>query len=133
MSGPARAGAIIYAKDLARLAGFYAELLQMQQRYASAEYVVLQSADMQLVVHAMPPQIARTIEIQSPPDPREQTAVKLFFTVPGLPAAREAAARLGGLVYEQLWPGRGFRACNAMDPEGNIFQVREFTTPSPES
>ena len=42
-------------------------------------------------------------------------------------AARQKAATLGGQVAAkaQEWSARGFRACDAYDPEGNVFQVRE--------
>lgn len=39
-------------------------------------------------------------------------------------AARTAAA-LGGEVLPEQWTGPGFDVQNAVDPEGNIFQVRE--------
>ena len=50
---------------------------------------------------------------------------RLFFTVPSIAAARSVAAALGGEVFTEQWKGPGFTVCNAMDPEGNIFQVRE--------
>lgn len=85
----------------------------------------LESPDFQMVVHAIPPHIASTIVISSPPVRREQTAIKLFFTVSSLSEARATAAKLGGEVFSEQWNGPGFRVCNACDPEGNIFQVRE--------
>lgn len=130
MPGPARAGALIYAKDLTRLADFYTQVLQMEQLHARPEIVVLESADMQLLIHAIPPHIAETIEILSPPEPREDTAIKLFFTVPSLEWAREVVGRLGGVVREEVWEGSGFSVCNALDPEGNVFQVRELVSAS---
>jgi catechol 2,3-dioxygenase-like lactoylglutathione lyase family enzyme len=125
MPGPARAGALIYAKDLERLASFYERLLPMARLHTSDELVVLESPDIQLLVHAIPPHIASTVHIESPPRRREQTAIKLFFTVSSIAAARTTASALGGEVYTEQWQGPGFRACNACDPEGNVFQVRE--------
>jgi predicted enzyme related to lactoylglutathione lyase len=125
MSGPAKAGLFLYAKDLARLAGFYESVLGMTRIRASDELVVLQSPDIQLVVHAIPPHIAQTITIASPPQRRTNTALKFFFTVASLGAAEEAARSLGGEVDSEEWQGPGFRVRNAYDPEGNVFQVRE--------
>jgi len=125
MAHPARAGAFIYAKNLERVAGFYETLLSMVRLHTGAELIVLESADMQLVVHAMPSDIAATVVIATPPKLRRQTAVKLFFTVASLNEARTVAARLGGQVFTEEWQGSGFRVCNASDPEGNVFQVRE--------
>jgi len=128
MPGPARAGAVIYAKDALGLSSFYCQVLQAQKLHSEPEYVVLESPDIQLVIHAIPAHIASTFEIASPPEPREEAAIKLFFTVPSIDWARGEVARLGGVVHGQVWQGPGFCACNAMDPEGNVFQVREIVS-----
>jgi len=86
MSGPARAGLFLYAKDLVRLADFYEAGLGMARLHAAADLIVLQSADIQLVVHAIPAHIAADIVITSPPQKREDTALKFFFTVPSIDA-----------------------------------------------
>ncbi len=99
----------------------------MSTVHQSDDLSVLQSPDIQLIVHAIPQHIAEGITISSPPERREQTALKFFFTVPSLSDAREIAAELGGEVFTEQWSGPGFRVCNACDPEGNIFQVREET------
>lgn len=126
MAAPARTGALIYAKDLSRLSAFYQELLGMTVRHADADYHVLASPDTQLIVHAIPPAIAATFEITIPPALREDAAIKLFFTVTSLAAARARARALGGDVFEEEWEGPGFRVRNAHDPEGNILQLREL-------
>jgi hypothetical protein len=125
MPGPARAGALLYAKNTESLAGFYETILSMMRLHASPELIVLESPDIQLLIHAIPPHIASSIVIKTPPERREQVALKLFFTVPSLAEARSVAASLGGEVFTEQWEGPGFRVCNACDPEGNIFQVRE--------
>ncbi len=125
MSGPARAGLFLYARDMLRLARFYESVAGFRRLHESAELIVLQSPDIQLLVHAIPEHIARDIAITSPPERRENTALKFFFTVPSLSRVRELAAGLGGEVFCENWQGPGFVVCNAMDPEGNVFQVRE--------
>jgi predicted enzyme related to lactoylglutathione lyase len=55
----------------------------------------------------------------------ELIVLKFFFTVPSLEGARDTASALGGEVFSENWRGPGFIVCNAMDPEGNVFQVRE--------
>lgn len=125
MPGPARAGAVIYAKDLARMATFYETLFGMRRLHASPDHVVLESADLQLVIHGIPPHIAATFEISSAPEKREETAIKLFLTVPSLEAAARAAPALGGEVFGMAWEGPGFRVRDTSDPEGNILQLRE--------
>jgi GrpB-like predicted nucleotidyltransferase (UPF0157 family)/predicted enzyme related to lactoylglutathione lyase len=128
MPGPARAGLFIYAKDVERLARFYELILGASRLHESSDMIVVQSPDIQLVVHRMPPHIASSVTIQSPPGPRHDTALKFFFTVPGIAATRSAAADLGGEVFNEQWQGPGFVVCNARDPEGNIFQVRQNAT-----
>jgi predicted enzyme related to lactoylglutathione lyase len=125
MPRPARAGLFIYAVDSIRIASFYEAVAGMARLHETSELIVLESPDIQLLVHAIPHHIATGIAITSPPHRREDTALKFFFTVPSLAAARTMAAHLGGEVFSENWPGPGFIVCNAMDPEGNVFQVRE--------
>jgi predicted enzyme related to lactoylglutathione lyase len=125
MPGPARAGALIYAKDLQSLSVFYQQVLGMRVLRADDEHHVIESADMQLIIHAIPPHIAATFTIASPPQPREEQAIKLYFTVPALAGAESTAKVLGGALFGPEYPVPGFKVRNGYDPEGNIFQVRE--------
>ena len=124
---PARAGLFIYAKDIKRLAHFYQTLLDMARTHTTPDLVVLSSADLQIIVHAMPPHLAADVQLASTPPSREQAAFKFFYTVPSLAAATGTAATLGGDVRPEQWSGLGFVVRNAIDPEGNIFQLRETT------
>ena len=125
MSGPALDGLFLYASDAGRLAGFYEDVVGMRRLKDSPELIVLQSATMQLVVHQIPAHIAATFTISVPAEKREDTALKFFFTVPSLDQARSRAAALGGEVFTENWTSPLFTVCNAMDPEGNVFQLRE--------
>lgn len=125
MSSPARAGVFVYAKDLTRVAAFYAAVLGMRQVHATDEIAILASPDLQLLVHRIPAHIAADIHIESPPIRRENSAIKFFATVPLLADADATAAALGGALFDERWHVPGFTLCNAMDPEGNIFQLRE--------
>jgi predicted enzyme related to lactoylglutathione lyase len=60
----------------------------------------------------------------TPPKPRE-SALRFFFTVPSLAVARSLSHGLGGDVALEQWQGPGFVVCDATDPEGNLFHVRE--------
>jgi predicted enzyme related to lactoylglutathione lyase len=119
-------GLFAYAKDLPLLAAFYESLLGFARIHAGDDLVVLEeSQGLQFVLHAIPASIAEGIDIRTPPVPRDRAALKFFFTVPSLDAAASAAPALGGSVLRERWQGDGFVACNAVDPEGNIFQLRE--------
>lgn len=128
MSGAARAGLFIYAKDVECLARFYQSLLGMTRVHATPELVVLRSPDLQVTIHPLPAAVAARVEIAVPPVPRDNAAYKFFHTVPSLSRAAEVAASLGGEVLPEQWRGPGFVVRNAVDPEGNIFQVREGTS-----
>lgn len=127
MPGPALSGLFVYAKHLDRLAGFYAAVAGLTTVHSEPGLAVLQSAEgLQLVVHAIPEAIGADIVIGEPPARRADVALKFFFSVPDLAAAGARAARLGGQLFEaERWSGPGFTVCNAMDPEGNVFQLRE--------
>lgn len=125
--GPARAGLFLYAKDLRKVADFYAGLLDLRTVREAEGLRVLAGDGLQLVVHAMPADLAAGVEITAPPRPRDDAALKFFFTVASLADAEQRALTLGGAVFGPRYPGAGFVARNAFDPEGNIFQVREFT------
>ena len=127
MSGPARAGAVIFAKDVARMTGFYGQVMGMRCQSQDAQRAVIASADLQLVIHAIPEAIAVDLVIPSPPPLRSQAAIKLFFTVPSLEQAAAAAQALGGALHGYRWNGPGFVACDGHDCEGNVFQLREST------
>ncbi|MCQ4053652.1 MULTISPECIES: VOC family protein [Aeromonas] len=126
MPGPARAGALIYAREPGLLSHFYRTLLQMEIRSQSEQLIVLENGDIQLLVHAIPEPYIGQIVVTTPPALREQGAIKLFFTVPSLAWAEAKAADLGGGLLPQQWSGPGFVVRNAFDPEGNILQLREF-------
>lgn len=118
-------GIFIYAKDIERLAAFYSTVLGLALKHRKSDMIVLAADGMQLVIHQTPGEIASRIEIDSPPQKREQAAMKFFCSVPSLAEAGDRAAELGGEVMPQHWQGPGFVVRNACDPEGNIFQLRE--------
>ena len=124
MPGPARAGALIYAKHLEALSDFYQNLLAMQSLAQDADHHVLENEDIQLIIHAVPEHIARTFEITAPPEPRQEQSIKLFFTVGSLGHAEKQATELGGGLLGPIYEGPGFKARNAFDPEGNVFHLR---------
>ncbi len=124
MSGPACAGLSIYAKDKQRVSGFYEAILGMSRIHRTADVTVLQSPDIQFVVHRIPEERASNIVIATPPELRD-AALKFFFTVPSISEARSRARELGGDIAYEQWEGPCFTVCNGNDPEGNVFHVRE--------
>lgn len=74
MSAPTRAGIFIYAKEPDRLSGFYQTVLGMTAAHRTDQMIVLRSPDLQLIVHAMPPQVASQVAITTPPQLRDSAA-----------------------------------------------------------
>lgn len=130
MPDPQKAGAVLFAKDIERVAKFYAEVVPMRIALSQRDLIVLESAQSQLVVHPIPETIARSIEITDPPARRTDVAVKLIFPVSSLAATRAKAPAFGGALNPpgKEFAARGFRACDGHDPEGNVVQFREVAS-----
>jgi predicted enzyme related to lactoylglutathione lyase len=127
MSDQPGAGAVVYAKDLARVSAFYAGVPGFTVAHSEADHVVLESPAMQLVIVAIPEHIAATIEVAEPPVRRTETPIKLVLAVASIDDMRAAAESRGGQLNppEREWQFRGFRVCDGHDPEGNVVQFRE--------
>lgn len=126
MAGPARTGILFYAIHTDRVSEFYEQILNARVLHADDQHRVLQSQDVQIIIHAIPGPYRDAIVIQTPPEPREEQAIKPFFTVGNLEAAELAVVRLGGRLHGPVWPGPGMRVRNVCDPEGNIIHLREI-------
>jgi predicted enzyme related to lactoylglutathione lyase len=127
VSQPFTAGAIVYAKDIQRLARFYARIAELDIVHEVDDHVVLESETYELVVVAIPAATAARIVIATPPVRRDNTAFKLVFMVDSIAEARTAALATGGELNgpDQEWDFQGARTCDGHDPEGNAIQVRE--------
>ncbi len=112
--------AILFTKNLAGMSSFYATVtgLRPSAETATPSWVELQSHGSSLALHAIPPALAVTISITTPPRPRTDTAIKLVFAVPDVAAAQARVVELGGLL---LATADGSSDC--ADPEGNVFRM----------
>jgi predicted enzyme related to lactoylglutathione lyase len=128
LSEPIAAGAIVHAKDIARLARFYAEVASLEVMHEVDDHVVLESEALELVIVAIPAATAAQIVISTPPARRENTAFKLVFVVDSLADARAAAVAAGGGLNppDKEWDFQGARVCDGFDPEGNVIQFRAY-------
>ncbi|MFF7709239.1 hypothetical protein [Pseudomonas sp. NPDC007930] len=122
-----KAGAVLFAKDLAGLALFYEQVAGFTTVVRLDDRIVLETDHFQLVLHGLPAVIAQNLQIEQPPLRRDDVAVKLVFPTPSLARVRVLARTLGGGLDEPLeeWQGPYFRACDGFDPEGNVLQWRE--------
>ncbi|MFN8633184.1 MAG: VOC family protein [Chloroflexota bacterium] len=112
---------IIFAKDLQRMTAFYRDGvgLRFVPECSTDRWSELDAGGARLALHAIPPHIAQSIEIATPPKPRSSTTIKLVFEAPDLEAARAHLIAHGAVMSEP----RSWGACDGLDPEGNVFQI----------
>jgi len=120
-------GAVLYAKDLQRLVEFYSAVACLDVQSVQKGFAILGRESSQLVIVRIPKRIADTIDISTPPERREDTPIKLVFSVEDIASVRNRATERGGAIntVEREWEFEGARVCDGHDPEGNIFQIRQ--------
>ncbi len=127
MGSAIKSGAVIFARDIEAVARFYEGAVPMRILAREEGVVRLETDTVQLVVHALPPDVTAGLEIGVPPRVRHDTWIKPVFAVDSLARVRGAVAVLGGGMEPEssafVWAG--FRACDGHDPEGNVVQFRE--------
>jgi catechol 2,3-dioxygenase-like lactoylglutathione lyase family enzyme len=109
--------AMIYVKDLSRMAAFYADTIGLTPiaEARTRTWAEFDAGGAGFALHAIPAEIAEQIQISSPPQPREETPIKLSFAVPNLAAEVDRLRSLGVTIVERPWG-----AYDLVDPEGNI-------------
>ena len=120
-------GAVLYAMDLRRLVEFYSAVACLDVQSVQEGFAVLSGESSRLVIVRIPKHIAASIDISTPPERREDTPVKLVFSVEDIAIVRNRAAERGGAIaaVEREWEFEGTKVCDGHDPEGNVFQVRQ--------
>src|SRR4030095_1284199 len=118
-----RPGVVIFTGDHKRLAKFYERTRGRTFSFTDDEITVLGSDTFELVIHSL----RSEPRVSEPPRVREDGYIKPFFPLTSLSETRLKAAALGGQLRPQSaeWSARGFRACEAVDPDGNVIQFRE--------
>jgi len=114
--------AMIFVKDMAKMTAFYSDGLGISLRVdeSNEEWAVFDVGNSLLALHAIPPDIAATISVASPVAERSHTPIKLVFETADIEATRARLIAQGALVKEM----RPWGAFDAVDPEGNIFQIK---------
>lgn len=120
-------GAVVFVADVERVRDFYCGVAAMTARHQDGDHAVLDLDGFELVVHRLSGEPAVQPNALGLVPVREESYLKLCLPVASIASARRAAGALGGAIKaaEFEWHGRGFRACDGHDPEGNVFQVRE--------
>lgn len=123
-------GAVIYAKDLDRLAEFYSNLEHEVVERADGDYVVMHSSQnpqSQLTIVQTPAAIAEQIDIKTPPKVRTDTPIKLTFITSSIDATLGRLEELGGISNAEVkrWLFRDYTHHDIVDPEGNVVQLKQ--------
>ena len=113
--------AMIFAKDMDVMTAFYRDGVGLREIPESRQdgWVEFDAGSALLALHAIPAHIANSIKIESPPDARDDTAIKLVFEAADVAAARAHLISHGAIMSEPRAGG----GCDGLDPEGNVFQV----------
>jgi catechol 2,3-dioxygenase-like lactoylglutathione lyase family enzyme len=113
-------GAMIFVKDINRMAAFYRDVLGLTPigETRTESWVEFDSGTSKFALHAIPSEIAQRVEISSPPEPREESPVKLSFEVEDVPSELRRLETLGVSIVQRPWG-----AHDGIDPEGNIFAI----------
>ena len=122
MAHTTRVGAVIFTGGKDRLAQFYEAVTGLTVSAKDDNVTVLASDEFELVIHALPGEPTNQAAL-----PGRAAYVKPFFPVKSLSETRRRAAAFGGQLSpaSEEWEARGFRACEAIDPDGNPIQFRE--------
>ena len=113
---------VLFVEGLARSANFYAALLGGELLDQSATFVRVVSDSSEALIHQIP---GATPDASYPT--REDAAMKPVYFVASIDAARSAVVNLGGRVYDESTVATygNVSYCDAVDPEGNVFQLAE--------
>lgn len=116
--------AILYVKDFQRMTRFYSEAFEIGPRtsQSSDNWAFFDIGETGFALHAIPAELANSIDIACPPVPREQIPVKLIFDVQDVEETRTRLELLGARSLRRPWQKPG-EACDLADPEGNVFQI----------
>lgn len=115
---------MLYVKDLERMKRFYSDMLGVKpinQDWTDV-WATFDTGGARFALHAIPAEIAKNIAIESPPTPREKDPLKLIFEVKDVESERARLESLGIQILRRPWQKPG-EACDAVDPEGNVFQI----------
>lgn len=122
-----KTGAVLFVKNLTKVADFYEHVADLRRIHTAQDHVVLKSGSYELVVHALPPDVANSMDFDSPLTVREDCCLKLVFSIDNIAKARKSAVRLGGLLNgrDHEWRYEREVVCDGCDPEGNVVQFRQ--------
>jgi predicted enzyme related to lactoylglutathione lyase len=123
----AKVSAVLFVKDLRRVAAFYSGALDMTCTASDEHHSALDCRGFTLIVQQIPKHIAAEIKIEQPPERRVWGAVRLDFPVRDLARSRQLAQSLGGGIDVDMpeWADANTNLYLGYDPEGNQIGVSQ--------
>jgi catechol-2,3-dioxygenase len=115
---------VVFSVDVCRLATFYESVLGMNANVESSGDIRLLGDREEVLVHSLPTSVAKRIEIQIPPRPREGSAFKPAFDVDSLETALQQVEDKGGVLTGRTFSIDGVARHDVLDPDGNVIQLR---------
>ena len=118
---------VIFAVNVKKVAAFYQAVLGVApcpNPSDDKKDLRLGKDGEEILIHSIPKHIAKTISIQTPPIPREDTAMKPVFDVDSLAESLEQVSIKGGVVTAMTFTLDGITRHDVLDPEGNVIQLR---------
>jgi hypothetical protein len=115
---------VVFSPNVPRLAVFYEAVLGATPLNEPSGDIRLVSERDEVLVHSIPEQVAKRIEVTSPPTPRAHSALKPVFDVASLAVALESVESTGGVATSQVFSLNGLTRHDVVDPDGNVIQLR---------
>ena len=124
MESNLQTGAVLFVSKIQQVADFYEQVAGLVILAQESDHIILERGSYQLVVHKIPEHYKSNSDGNSA---RQHNTLKPVYFIADISAARDAAARLGGKISakEKEWDFQGTLVCDGVDPEGNIFQLRQ--------
>jgi predicted enzyme related to lactoylglutathione lyase len=123
--------AVLFARDLSKVAGFYREVFGVRASRSDTDHAVLDFGGFDLVIHQIPSHLVASAAVDSPPQRRERSAVRLDFPVSDIAHSRREANRFGGAIDDlpPPWAGGDTSFYLGYDAEGNVFGAKVANAP----
>lgn len=114
---------MLFVKDFARMKDFYRDMLQAEPLKSEwpDSWAMFDLGGASLSLHKIPEEYARNIN-PSAASPRETNPIKLIFRVDDVAAERARLEGMGIRMLPRPWQNPA-ESCDAVDPEGNVFQI----------
>jgi hypothetical protein len=114
---------VIFSPNVPRLATFYEAVLGAHKFSEPSGDIRLVSDREEVLIHSLPSEVARDLEISTPPAPRDGSPLKPVFEVESLAAALDSVRNTGGVVTDRTFRFGESTRHDVLDPDGNVVQL----------